>query len=141
VDAVTDPDLPDAAPAPAGRPATLVVAIAIAAVEALAVLAYAAGIALSGVANPDSVAAPAVEVVIYLIFAVGIGLVVKGLLQGRRWARTPFVVVQLFGLVTGWTLVQGDGDTTHRLGYAVIAVSVLGLVCALAPRTGEALQD
>jgi len=138
---VTDPDLPDAAPASTGRPAALLVAIAIAAVEALAVLAYAAGIALSGFANPDSVAAPGVEVVIYVIFAVGIGLVVKGLLQGRRWARTPFVVVQLFGLVTGWTLVQGDGDSTHWLGYAVMAVSVLGLVCALAPRTGEALQD
>ena len=62
------------AAAPAGRPAALLVAIAIAAVEALAVLAYAAGIALSGFANPDSVAAPGVEVVIYVIFAVGIGV-------------------------------------------------------------------
>ena len=138
---MTDPDLPDAPPTAGRRPATLLVAIAIAAVEALAVLAYAAGIALSGFANPDSVAAPAVEVVIYLIFAVGIGLVVKGLLQNKRWARTPFVVVQLFGLVTGWTLVQGDGDSTHLLGWAVIVVSIVGLVCALAAPTGEALQD
>lgn len=139
---MTDPDLPVSEPAaPSGRPATLVVVIAIAAVEALAVLAYAAGIALSGVANPDSVAAPAVEVVIYVVFAIGIGLVVKGLVQLRRWARTPFIVVQLFGLVTGWTALQGDGDGTHLIGWAVLAVSVIGIGCALAPRTGEALQD
>jgi hypothetical protein len=139
---VTDPDLTASEPAaPAGRPATLVVVLAIAALEALAVLAYAAGIALSGFANPDSVAAPAVEVVIYLLFAIGIGLVVKGLWQRRRWARTPFIVVQLFGLVTGWTLLQGDGDGTHGLGWAVLALSVVGLGCALAPRTGEALDQ
>jgi hypothetical protein len=142
VDAVTDPDLPASEPAaPAGRPATLLLAIAIAAVEGLAVLAYAAGIALSGFANPESVAAPAVEVLIYVLFAIGIGLVVKGLVQNRRWARTPFVVVQLFGLVTGWTLLQGDGDGTHLLGWAVLVVSAVGLGCALAPRTGEALQE
>lgn len=128
-------------PAPAGRPSTLIVAVVIAALEALAVLAYAVGIALSGIANPTSVAAPVVEVVIYLIFAGGVGLVVRGLWQRKRWSRTPFVVVQLFGLVTGWTLVQGDGDSTHVLGYVVLAVSVVGLVCALAPRTGEALDQ
>ena len=142
---MTEPVPSDADPAAStgevtGRPPTLLVVLAVAALEALAVLAYAAGIALSGLQNPDSVAAPAVEVIIYLLFAIGIGLVVKGLWQRRRWARTPFLVVQLFGLVTGWTLLQGDGDGTHLLGWAVMAVAVVGLVCALAPRTGEALD-
>ena len=122
------------------RPATLVVVLAVAALEGLAILAYTVGIALSGLQNPDSVAAPAIEVLIYLVFAIGIGLVVKGLWQSRSWARTPFVVVQLFALVTGWTLLQGDGDSTHLLGWAVLVVAVVGLGCALAPRTGEALR-
>lgn len=142
---MTEPVPADADPAASsaavtGRPPTLLVVLAVAALEALAVLAYTAGIALSGLQNPDSVAAPAVEVIIYLLFAIGIGLVVKGLWQRRRWARTPFVVVQLFALVTGWTLLQGDGDGTHVFGWVVLGLAVVGLVCALAPRTGEALD-
>ncbi len=136
-DAVPAPD--DAVPA-GSRPPTLLAAIAIAALEGLAVLAYTAGIALSGTQNPGSVAAPAVEALIYLTFAVGIVLVVKGLWQRRRWSRTPFVVIQLFALVTGWTLLQGDGDSTHLIGWAVLVVAVVGLVCAFVPRTGEALD-
>ena len=135
---MTDPVPSDTRPS---RPATLLVVLAVAAVEALAVLAYTLGIALSGIQNPGSVAAPAVEALIYLVFALGIALVVKGLWQARRWARTPFVVVQLFALVTGWTLLQGDGDSTHLLGWAVLVLAVLGLGCALAPSTGEALDE
>jgi hypothetical protein len=146
VDVVTEPvpshapDAPDDSVPAGSRPPTLLVAIAIAGLEALAILAYTAGIALSGTQNPGSVAAPAVEALIYLVFAVGIVLVVKGLWQRRRWSRTPFVVIQLFALVTGWTLLQGDGDSTHLIGWAVLIVAVAGLVCAFLPRTGEALD-
>jgi hypothetical protein len=142
---VTDSVPSDAVPAgplapTGGRPPTLLGAIAIAGLEALAILAYTAGIALSGAQNPGSVAAPAVEALIYLTFAVGVVLVVKGLWQRRRWSRTPFVVIQLFAIVTGWTLVQGDGDGTHLIGWAVLVLAVVGLVCAFVPRTGEALD-
>lgn len=138
---MTEPVPSDAAHVPAGgRPPALLAAIAIAGLEALAILAYTAGIALSGAQNPGSVAAPAAEALIYLTFAVGIVLVVKGLWQRRRWSRTPFVVIQLFAIITGWTLLQGDGDSTHVVGLAVLVVAVVGLVCAFVPRTGEALD-
>ena len=130
----------EAAATPGSRPPTLLAAIAIAGREAGAIHAYTARIALSGAQNPRAGAAPTVEALIYLVFAVGIVLVVKGLWQRRRWARTPFVVIQLFAGITGWTLLQGDGDSTHLIGWAVLALAVIGIVCAFVPRTGEALD-
>jgi hypothetical protein len=49
-------------------------------------------------------------------------------------------VVQLFGLVVGWTLTQGDGDVVHRAGYAVLAVSVVGIALVMSPAVSEALE-
>ena len=47
----------------------------------------------------------------------------------------------MFGLVIGWTLTQGDGDLVHRLGYAVLAVSVVGIALVMSPAVGEALDS
>jgi len=40
---------------------------------------------------------------IYLVFAVGLVLVARGLWGRRAAVRTPFGVAQLFGLIVGWT--------------------------------------
>ena len=78
---------------------------------------------------------------LYLVFAAGILVVARALWRRRAAARTPFVVAQLFGLVTGWTLTQGDGDLVHRIGYAVLAVSVVGIALAMSPAVGESLDS
>jgi hypothetical protein len=122
------------------RSGVLVAAVALVAAEAVAVTGYAASIAVSAVQNPGSVAAAPVEIVIYLVFAAGMAACALGLWRRRRAARTPFGVVQLFGLVVGWTLTQGDGDAVHRVGYAVLAVSVLGIALVLSPGFGESLD-
>lgn len=132
-------------PAPAqpssGRPGALVAAVTIAALEALALAAYAVGIGVSAVQNPGSVAAAPVEIVLYLIFAGGLVAIARGLWGRRSMARTPFAVAQLFGLVIGWTLTQGDGDLVHRIGYAVLAISVVGIAAVMSPAVGEALDS
>ncbi len=104
-------------------------------------MAYAVGIAVSAARSPGSVAAAPAEIVVYLVLAIGIAACARGLWLRRRWARTPFGVVQLFGLVVGWTLTQGDGDLVHRVGYAVLAVSVVGIALVMAPAVGEALDS
>ena len=48
--------------------------------------------------------------------------------------------MQLFGLVTGWTLTQGDGDTTHYAGYAVLVLSVIGIALVINPALGRDLD-
>lgn len=125
----------------AGRPGALVAAAVIAVLEALALTAYAVGIGVSALQNPGSVAAAPVEIVLYLIFAAGLVAIARGLWGRRAIARTPFAVAQMFGLVIGWTLTQGDGDLVHRLGYAVLAVSVVGIALVMSPAVGEALDS
>lgn len=125
----------------AGRRGPLVAAVVIAVLEALALTAYAVGIGVSAVQNPGSVAAAPVEIVLYLIFAAGLVAIARGLWGRRSVARTPFAVAQMFGLVIGWTLTQGDGDLVHRLGYAVLAVSVVGIALVMSPAVGEALDS
>ena len=123
------------------RPPLLLAAVGVAVLECGAIVAYTAGIGLSAVQNPGSVASAPVEIVIYLLFAVGIGLCARGLWLRRRSARTPFGVAQLFGAVVGWTLTSGDGDLTHRIGYVVLGVSVVGIALVISPSLGDALDS
>ena len=122
------------------RPRALVAAAAISVIEAVALVAYGIGIGVSAAQNPGSVAAAPVEIVLYLLFAAGLLAVARGLWLRRGIARTPFGVAQLFGLVVGWTLTQGDGDLVHRVGYAVLAVSVVGIALVMSPAVAEALE-
>ncbi|MFN8157648.1 MAG: hypothetical protein U0R68_09525 [Candidatus Nanopelagicales bacterium] len=125
---------------PARRETATTAAAVLAGIEALAVALYAVSIGLAALRSPGSVASAPVVVVIFLVFALGIAACARGLWLRRRAARTPFGVIQLFGLVTGWTLTQGDGDSTHLVGYAVLAVSVVGIALVMSPAVGRDLQ-
>jgi hypothetical protein len=124
-----------------GRPPLLLAAVAVAVLQTAALIAYSLGIGISDLQDSGSLAAAPVEIVIYLLFAVGIAFCAWGLWRRKRSLRTPFGVVQLFGLVIGWTLTQGDGDLTHRIGYVVLAVSVVGIALVLSPGLGDALDS
>ena len=122
------------------REGALVAAGLVALIEGAAVLAYAIGIGVSSLRSTDAEAtSPVVVVIIYLLFAAGILACARGLWTRRRAARTPFGVIQLFGLVIGWTLTQGDGEVTHVIGYAVLVVSVVGIALVMSPALGREL--
>lgn len=127
-------------PPPGPREAPTTAAAVLAGIEAVAVAAYAVVIGLSALTTPGSIAAAPVVVITFLLFAVGIAACARGLWLRRRAARTPFGVIQLFGLVTGWTLTQGDGDTTHYAGYAVLVLSVVGIALVINPALGRDLE-
>ena len=122
------------------REGGLVAACLLALIEGVALVAYAIGIGVSSLRSTDAEAtSPVVVVIIYLIFAAGILVCARGLWTRRRAARTPFGVIQLFGLVIGWTLTQGDGEITHLIGYAVLVVSVVGIALVMSPALGRGL--
>jgi hypothetical protein len=123
-----------------GRPKALLAAVLIAVIEATGIAVYGISIGLAGLSNPGSVAAPPVQLVLYLLFASGIAATAWALWKRRHGARTPFVVIQLFALVVGYTLMQGDGDAIHRLGWAVLALGVVGIALAMSPVVGRSLQ-
>lgn len=122
------------------RPGALKAAVAIAALEAAGIGAYGASIGVAGLQNPGTVSAPIVQIVIYLLFAAGIAVTGWALWNQRHVARTPFVVIQLFALVVGYTLMQGDGDGIHRLGWLVLGLGVVGIALAMSPLVGKSLQ-
>lgn len=72
--------------------------------------------------------APIVMLMIYLIFAVGLVLVSRGLLIDSTMARAPYFLAQIFVIITGVTLDAGDGGVVKTVGIAVIALGVVGLV-------------
>ena len=134
----------EAGPDPLGnmgrRDGAVAAATLLALVEAAALVAFAIGIAISSVTSSDAQAtSPVVVVVVYLLFAAGIVGCARALWLRRRAARTPFGVIQLFGLVIGWTLTQGGGDLTHVAGYAVLVVAVVGVALVMSPALGREL--
>lgn len=135
------PDPRDASAAAGRRPVPLIAAIVIALVEAVALVVHCVAIAISASNTPGTVSAAPVEIVIYLVFAVGILACGRGLWRRRRSARTPFAVVQMFGLVVGWTLTSGDGDLTQRIGMLVLAISVVAIALVISPQVGQSLES
>jgi hypothetical protein len=110
--------------------------------EALAIVVFAAalGIASFNTQGTNTGASPVAEVLVYLAFAVCIGLVARGLWRHSRFARTPMAFAQVFGLIIAWLLLEGDGWAVFA-GAVVAAVSVLGLFLTLRPSTGADLED
>lgn len=114
----------------------------VAAVEAIAIVVFAAalGIASFNTRGTNTGASPVAEVVIYLLFAAGMGLIARGLWRRSRLARTPMVLAQLFGLISAWLFWEGDGFAVLA-GVLIGGVCVLGLVLTLRPATGADLLD
>lgn len=87
--------------------------------------------ALSGTsygARGDDSSAIILEVVIFLVFGLGLLVVAKGWYSKQRWARSPFVLVQLIGLAIG---IWSDTQLALRLGFIIPAV--LGLIITFSP--------
>ena len=73
------------------------------------------------------------ENVVYLIFVISIILVAKGFKKLKKFAFTPFLLIQLFAIIIGWPFVE-DADLYIKLfGLLILSFSVFALVLALLP--------
>jgi hypothetical protein len=106
---------------------------------ALALFAVALGVASFNTRGTNTGASPVAEVVVYLLFALGMGLIARGLWRRSPLARTPMVLAQVFGLISAWLFIEGTGWAVP-VGWLVAAVSVLGIVLTVRPATGADLQ-
>jgi hypothetical protein len=112
--------------------------VAIAAVEALGVLATMVATLVSGLRAGDAVSFVLSGAAVYGVFAAGMALVVAGLVHRRSWARAPFIVVQLFTLVVAWN--AAGTSQAFALAAVLAMLAATGLVLALHPRTRAALR-
>lgn len=106
----------------------------VASLETAAIVAYAAGVGVAATNSSGTTtgSAPVVLVMIYLAFAAGAGLIAWGLWTHRALARTPMMMMQVFGLVVAYPMIKGGGAAAAG-GVVVAAVSALGLWLALRP--------
>lgn len=117
-------------------------AAVVAGAQALAIVVFAAslGIASFNTRGSNTGASPVAEVIIYLCFALCMGLIARGLWRHSRFARTPMVLAQVFGLISAWLFLEGDGFAVVA-GVVIVLVCVAGLVLTLRPSTGADLDD
>jgi hypothetical protein len=112
------------------RPATIVVAAVLLALEGLLGLGY-AGVALAAVRMPRAVVGVGVTILM-AVFGLLLLLVARGVFLGRRWSRGPAVVAQLILLPIAWSF---RGGVTTWISVALAAVAIAVLVGVLHPRS------
>ena len=121
------------------RPTTLLACAALVALEALALLVAAVGVAVelivSSAADPLGAA---VLAGLALVAGLGLALAARGLARRGRWARAPALVTNLILLPVGYGLVQSE---RWYAGLPVMALGLVVLVLLFHPATNAALDD
>ncbi|KAB8184318.1 hypothetical protein FH608_048410 [Nonomuraea phyllanthi] len=120
------------------RPATLVIAAAIVALEGLVALGLGIYVAVETlVSTPGNLTTALAESAFGLLIGAGLLWVAwGGLFKMERWGRSPGVLTQIFMLPIAITLIQSD---QAQLGIPLIVVALAGLAALLAPPTTHAL--
>jgi hypothetical protein len=118
------------------RPAPLVVAASLVAVEGLLLLVF----AVLELANLDSdrLAMGATTSIFFLAYGAGLLLCAWSLVRGQSWARSPVVLTQLIGLGVAWSFRGGD---TTAVAVAIAVVAVVVLAGLFHPASLAALAD
>ncbi|MBF4552191.1 hypothetical protein [Pseudoclavibacter sp. VKM Ac-2888] len=73
-----------------------------------------------------------------LLGAVLLALVAVSTLRLRSWVRGAAITWQIMQLAVAWVFLQGD--IAVWVGWALTAVSLVGVVAAVHPATGRALH-
>ncbi|MBM3682094.1 MAG: hypothetical protein FJW84_01385 [Actinobacteria bacterium] len=73
------------------------------------------------------------ENIVYLIFIILIILVAKGFQKLKRFAYTPFLLIQLFAIIIGWPFLEAPSLIAKLFGLILISVSILALILGLIP--------
>jgi hypothetical protein len=119
--------VPDADPA--GQPRPVRLAAALVAVEGVALLVLAVVEAVSTIVSD---AASVSLALVTAAFAAGTGALLlwlaRALVELRRAARTPVVVLQLIALPIGWNLIGTSGRPELGVPVLVLAAAVLALL-------------
>lgn len=126
-------------------PRTLRLAVGIGFIELVGLVAFVIGIALSAGAtrgwradvSPGKVAIA--EIVTYIVFAIGLALIVHFLRLGRPASRAPFVLAQLLLIAVANILRTGD-QPWAGIGIALIVLSVTAIVLVFTPAARAVLD-
>lgn len=94
------------------------------------------GVARFGVNGPTEVANASgvtLEVIIFLIFGLGMIFVAVGWFTSKRWARAPFLLAQLLALVVSVPLIGAADLLQKSVAIIVTVAAVVGIYIAFTP--------
>lgn len=74
-----------------------------------------------------------IEIVIFVVFGVGLLIVAKGWFTMKRWVRSPFVLAQLIGLFGGASMVFDSAASSKVPGLLLAVPALIGLVVTFSP--------
>lgn len=100
--------------------------VVIGAIESLAIFVYGLSIVIRGTVEHSSVGSPLVQFIIYSILAGSLAACTRGISKNQNWARTPFLLLQLFIGIAGYTLFSGTILIYKIAGIVVAAVGMAG---------------
>jgi uncharacterized membrane protein (DUF2068 family) len=127
---------------------SLVIGAVIAGIQGLALLVYAAYIAVQtarfGITGPAAVSSPVavtLEITIFGLFGIAMVLASRGLWRARRWARSLLVVGQFIALVIGVPLATAEGGIERAAGIALVILAITAILAAFWPSTTAAVAD
>lgn len=73
------------------------------------------------------------EVFLYLLLAVIIIYISRGISNFRKRFFTPFLLIQLFVIIIGLPLIQDDQRLTQVAGCVIVLIALYALIAGLIP--------
>jgi len=104
-------------------------------------LAFAAALVVRAAGGAERVVDVLAEAGYFLVLAAAVLAVGVGLLTGRRWARTPAIVVQLLLLGVAWYTAGPSGRPEVGIPVGLVSLLVTGLLFAPRARAWAERQE
>ena len=82
-----------------------------------------------------------IEIVIFVVFGIGLLMVAKGWFTMKRWARSPFILAQLIGLFGGGSMVFDSSASSKIPGLLLAVPALIGLVLTFSPAMVRATAE
>ena len=120
---------------------------ALAALEGLALLVYALVVTISAVSGGtygvlgSSTSALIIEIAIFALLGLGLLAVARAWIRMSRWARGPFIMAQLIGLLAGFSFAF-SGESGELVPGLILAVpAVVGLILTFNPQVLQTYSE
>ena len=121
---VSDPvyrDEPDPPPITIPPPRPVQIAGILVLLEAVGLLVLAGATLVSGLTEDIAVGRTLAQTAYYVVLALALAACAGGVLRGRRWGRTPCLIVQIVLLAIGVWLIAPSGQIGWGIALIVIA--------------------
>ena len=102
--------------------------LTIGAIQSSAIFLYGLSIVVSGTLGNSEAGSPLVQFLIYGFFALSLAATTWGISKNQDWGRTPFYILQVFIIISGYTLISGTETGYKVSGVIVGAFGVAGFI-------------